>query len=460
MENQYLLKNNSQYNIKYKKLKNNHSLNKVQRTKKPNRDISAYDEIISRAKNTIDIFQKQLELTIPSIINYESNINNIKNSKSFRNQPQNNKRDQKSVRVFSGSSLYYQPILAEIANQSKEKIQNQNINDNTDEYYKILYQKSKNENIVLINRINELEKININNERIIIEYKNEKKFLLDKIQELENILSDYENQNNNSKNFLENLNEKNDINNNELIMITNERNIIMQENENLKNEINKILQENTNLKIKIKSIEKINNNINSNKNKIINNHKNHSQNSRINNNEDNPVYNKSYRVISNLSLYNNSYVKKKIEQKPKKDINRTDPNVRVIKTVDNGVLDNDNYKENIEILENENKILSKNNIELSKENTELKDRINELMSNHQLQEDNKDSYINDLEEEQKQNQVVLVEIKEENNNLLNQIDELKKEINNINDNTKNEISRLNIEIESLIKEKEILKKII
>ena len=101
MENQYLLINTPKNNINYKKLKNNRSSNYNPHKKIPkNSEISTYDEIISRAKNTIDIFQKQLEQTIPSIINYENDINNIKNTKSYqyKNQPIY-KQDQKTARI-------------------------------------------------------------------------------------------------------------------------------------------------------------------------------------------------------------------------------------------------------------------------------------------------------------------------------------------------------------------------
>ena len=260
MDNHYLIPN-PDYNVKYRKVKNNRSINNIQRKKIPKKnDMSAYDEIISRAKNTIDIFQKQLEQTIPNIINYENNINNIKNIQSYRNinQPTSNKLGgHKSARILSGSSSYFQPILTDIDNLNKEQAYTQNINESyninsgvgVDDYYKKLFQKSKNENIKLIKKINELENINFNNERIIMDYKNEKNLLLQRIQELENIINEYENQNN-SKNFMDNSSEKidfyNNINNNEYIFLNNERNKILEENENLKNEINKILQDNNN----------------------------------------------------------------------------------------------------------------------------------------------------------------------------------------------------------------------
>ena len=69
----------------------------------------------------------------------------------------------------------------------------------------------------------------------------------------------------------------------------------------------------------------------------------------------------------------------------------------------------------------------------------LKNKRNELISKQQLKEENKDLYINDLEEEQKQNKIILIKIKEENNNLLNKINRLTQEMENINLNEKNEI---------------------
>ena len=69
----------------------------------------------------------------------------------------------------------------------------------------------------------------------------------------------------------------------------------------------------------------------------------------------------------------------------------------------------------------------------------LKNKRNELIGKQQLKEENKDLYINDLEEEQKQNKIILIKIKEENNNLLNTINRLTQEMENINLNEKNEI---------------------
>lgn len=69
----------------------------------------------------------------------------------------------------------------------------------------------------------------------------------------------------------------------------------------------------------------------------------------------------------------------------------------------------------------------------------LKNKRNELIGKQQLKEENKDLYINDLEEEQKQNKIILIKIKEENNNLLNTINRLTQEMENINLNENNEI---------------------
>ena len=69
----------------------------------------------------------------------------------------------------------------------------------------------------------------------------------------------------------------------------------------------------------------------------------------------------------------------------------------------------------------------------------LKNKRNELIGKQQLKAENKDLYINDLEEEQKKNKIILIKIKEENNNLLNTINRLTQEMENINLNENNEI---------------------
>ena len=477
MENQYLLINTPKNNINYKKLKNNRSSNYNPRKKLPkNSEISTYDEIISRAKNTIDIFQKQLEQTIPSIINYENDINNIKNTKSYQyiNQPIY-KQDQKTARISSGSSAYFQPILTDIGNMSKEQIMiekknEEKNNEGMGDYFKKLYKKSKDENLKLIERINELENLNINNEGIILEYKNENTFLVEKIKELENIINEYENNSNNINNFYN----SNNGNENDYMYLNIQKNKIMKENEDLKNEIKKILKDNNSLKIKIKSIEKMKNFSMNNSAKNIQIKNNNTEKSKNSKNNDLSSYNKSFRVISNLSLYNKANKnknsgKKQLQERinnnsnvnnnSKKRINKTEIDLKIMDTPHSQKLNNDNNIENITtLLKNENSDLTVENIELNKENNILKNKINELISQKQLEDDNKDSYINELEEVQRQNKMIIIKVKEENNNLLNEIDKLNQEINNINLNKNDEISKLNIEIESLNKEKEILKK--
>ena len=86
MEKEYELEDFPQYNSMYKKVKSKKPIsNQKRKIMSYNDEMYAYDEIISRAKNTIDVFQKQLEQTIPSLISYENNINNIKNIKSASN---------------------------------------------------------------------------------------------------------------------------------------------------------------------------------------------------------------------------------------------------------------------------------------------------------------------------------------------------------------------------------------
>jgi hypothetical protein len=79
-------------------------------------DMSAYDAIISKAKNTIDVFQRQLEQTIPSIVNYEHNMSNTKKviTARYPNTPSINKSNYKSERALSGNSILYQPIFTEL----------------------------------------------------------------------------------------------------------------------------------------------------------------------------------------------------------------------------------------------------------------------------------------------------------------------------------------------------------
>ena len=174
-------------------------------------------------------------------------MNNFKKLKTARypNTPSINKSNLKSERALIGNSLLFQPILTDLGNASKSQISidNENISDNnaiysirvnSDEHYKNLYHKAKNENIKLNKKINELENKNLNNERIILDFMNEKAVLLKKIKELETIINEYEN---NSNTGLESSMEKNQNftpNNEEFILINSERNKYMQENSSLK----------------------------------------------------------------------------------------------------------------------------------------------------------------------------------------------------------------------------------
>ena len=431
MENKYDIE---EYNSTYKKVKNNRQRIPHRKSLSNKEEMSVYDEIISRAKDTIDVFQKQLEETIPSIICYENNINKYKTIKSVRgsNTPFSYKKKHRSARDLSGNSIYYQPILTDIENINNSNIPNGNIKDyndnifssnnsNVDEYYKNLYQKAKSENIKLIKKINEAKNINIKNERKIYELTNDKNILIQKIKELEAIISEYENQ---SQVVTDNSSEKHNFSTkhitNDIILLSNERNQIIEENLNLKNEIAKILKDNQNLKTKIQSFEKnnkmeINNNANINKN-----HNNTSNeikksnpiNNRIKNNNHNSFYNKSFRVISNLSLYNKNSVDTNTQKQGKnnkKRINRTETNLNIIDSIDGETKSENNrsmYANNSkDILKNENNLLSKKNNELKKEIDILKSKINELVNQHQINDKNKDIYITDLEKEKKQSQL-------------------------------------------------------
>ena len=134
MENKYDIE---EYNSTYKKVKNSRQKIPHRKSLSNKEEMSVYDEIISRAKDTIDVFQKQLEETIPSIICYENNINKYKTIKSVRgsNTPFSFKKKQKSARDLSGNSIYYQPILTDIENINNSNIPNGNIKDYNDNIF-------------------------------------------------------------------------------------------------------------------------------------------------------------------------------------------------------------------------------------------------------------------------------------------------------------------------------------
>ena len=109
----------------------------------------------------------------------------------------------------------------------------------------------------------------------------------------------------------------------------------------------------------------INNNPNKNQNKKNNEIiKSNPISNRIKNNNHNSFYNKSFRVISNLSLYNKNSVDSNRQRQTKDNmerINRTETNLNIIDSIDGGhKSDNNrlmNTNNNKSLLENENKIL-------------------------------------------------------------------------------------------------------
>ena len=276
-------------------------------------------------------------------------------------------------------------------------------NTNINDYYKNLYQKTKKENIILLTKIKDLQQRDINNEKIIMQFKIERKNFIKKIKEFETIIKEHGGVN--AEKILNSKNEKLKYN-----LETEGNNNIIMENEILKKRLNKILFDNNELKIKIKSFEKLKldnpkkNNININKNyNRINNliHPLIRNKSFI---QQNSAINRSFRVINNISLFNNNTTLKEISKQLNNNTNNTNDEISTERTK--------NFKIN-----------NTNNIQrLKKENIILRRKIGESK--------NKDSYINDLEEEQKQNRLTIKKIIKVNNNLLDKINILKKELNN------------------------------
>ena len=271
--------------------------------------IKTDNKIISNNINTHDFFKNKLKVIKgPQEINNQKNLNNIKLIRiDKRNKAKNLSRSgNDSIRFLNGSAVYFQPIFTEISNNNRKYLQiHNNLNEtnvdanNTNTYY----QKSNNVNIQLLNKIKILEQKNINNEKMIEKYKIERNNIINRIPELEKKIQTYE---------IMNFNDLINSNNQQMefsLEINEKRNETTKENQNLRNEIKKILNDNNELKLKIKSIEK---KIYKNSNKKIfipqndNNNNNILKNSMVRNKsfiQKNSAYNKSFRIINNISLH-------------------------------------------------------------------------------------------------------------------------------------------------------------
>ena len=359
-------------------------------------DIKTYNEIRTKTKSHKNLESNEILGTVPNEINNINDLNKIKIIKLERNKiiRRLSSSGNESARFLSGTPTYFQPIITEISNQNKsnkrntgENIRNISLNNSKDYTYK--------SNVKLLTKMNDLEKRNINNERIIAKDKMEKNKLVNKIQVLENIINNYKNISFDSQN------KKFDYSSND-----EERNKLILQNQKLKSQINNILKDNNELRLKIESIENYKFNDANNKLNIKNNFNNN-----INNNDHhrlvknksfiqkNSAFNKSFRFISNISLYKKNPKLKNISKNFNNSNNITNDDIQPLQNI------NDYYTEN----NNQNMIKT------------LKNEIKK-----------KDSYINDLENEQKQNEKTMKKIIKENNNLLEQTNSLKKELNNKN----------------------------
>ena len=372
------------------------------------RDTKTYNEILSTNKKNNNFLHDLPKENVTQKKN--KNVLNIIRHEKNKIPKKLNTSGNESARFLSGTPKNFQQILTEISNMNNNSEnynpdKSSNINNESD-YYKNLYQREKNINSKLLIKINDLSHKNINYERILSKYKIERHNLIEKIKELGKIIN-HQRSNSNQINTA-NKNEKI----NDFSLLNDERNKIIMKNQQLKNSIKKILKDNNELKMKIQSIEKnsfdiSNNKIRNTKNYININNKNCFHPLIKNNSfiQKNSAYNKSFRLISNLSLYRNNSKKslsknKNHFQNNSNNINNNVQSLKNIEGINDYYNDDDNKTKILKVLKNESR--------------------------------KKDSYINDLELEQKQNQNTLKKVIKENNNLLEQINILKKELNNKN----------------------------
>lgn len=223
----------------YKKLQaSKNSDTNIKKNLSKKRNIQIYDEIIPR-KNNYNTYRGQIKDSISNIMINENNINKMQIIRLEKNNflKKLNSLGNKSAGFLSGNDFHFQPILTDISNISKNKEKSgellPNGINNLNNYYKNLYQKTKNDNIKLLTKIKELQQKNINYEKIITKFQIERKNFINKIQELEIIINKYKEINSKRE-----YNEKKEYN-----FSIEEKNKIIIENEKLKTEINKILND-------------------------------------------------------------------------------------------------------------------------------------------------------------------------------------------------------------------------
>ena len=424
--------------VKLKKnLHNNSSMTSI------NNDLSRYDDLIKKARDTINKFQTD-------------NMNKSRSKEKILNTSSGQNLEMK------GSNSNYS-IFGNIGNSSNDEnnmdtsnnIRNENEVEN---YYKSLISQMKSDSNIQNERMKSLECQNKKNEMDLIDNERERIILEDKVKILQTRLNEtkalYEDLRRQKENLENNYDQlrfdyKNDMKKAQMNSLNKNKeieDILTKENEMIKSELNKFIKENINLKLSVKNLKQ---EMGSKANDIITNLKN--ENRRLSSQleskkEKIQQLEEEKNEISNINLNNDDNIQDLKQQiisikalvKDEKDKNKKLREEYNLIYEENSIL----KQEIIQLRENENKFTTQSDY-LSSEGD-----IIDLHKYNELQK----KYSNLLLENQG-----LKKIKEEFQNLINEHNKVQKLKSQKADKDKETIKKLRNEYDELFKENIFLK---
>ena len=219
------------------------------------RDLSKYDELIKKARDTINKFNSNMTTRSKSRLRVNTSTSHV--SSQTRNYQDNKNYSFLHKRLITSSRESKDDILSKT----------QDVKGDIEEYYKSLFNQMRNDNNIQNEKIFKLESKNKQNELDLMDNEREKDRLKDRVKTLENKLNetnilyeDLKKEKNNLENNYDQLkfDYKTDMKKVELDSINKNKQIedsLSKENEMLRNEVNKYIKENINLKLKVKNLK-------------------------------------------------------------------------------------------------------------------------------------------------------------------------------------------------------------
>ena len=259
----YSIPNSS--NSKYRLISKKHytPLETANSHKSLKNDLQKYDDLIKKARETINQFNPNYRSKSRIRGNFSSNSNII----AIRNFQENKNYSFLQNRFITSSRDSKDDIHNELS-------RTQDIKNDVEDYYKTIFSKLKNDNNIQNEKIFKLESINKQNELDLIDNEKERNKLKNKVKSLENKLNEsnqlydeLKRQKENIENSYEQLkyDYKKEKKKSEFELINKNKfmeDSYLKENEMLKIEVSKYIKENINLKLKVKTLKNKLNEIN------------------------------------------------------------------------------------------------------------------------------------------------------------------------------------------------------